>query len=69
MCINCKNKCKMAKKSVSISIECKKVYYINDEELVKEIDKLIKNFDKDGDIQTLDDGENGPPKPPKGGGQ
>lgn len=60
------------KKPVSMAIECKKVYYINDEELVEEIDKLIKEFKKgedDGGIQTLDDGENGPANPPRGGGQ
>jgi len=47
------------KNPVSISIECKKVYYINDEELVEEIDKLVKKFNKEkgGDIQTLDGGE------------
>ena len=66
MCDNCK-KCKCMKNPVSVSIECKKVYYINDEELVEEIDKLIKDFKKGngGDIQTLDDGETNPPKPPK----
>jgi len=61
----------MVKHPKSMSIECKKVYYINDEELVEEIDKLIKKFNKEdngGLIQTLD-GENGPANPPKGGGQ
>lgn len=56
------------KKPLSMSIECKKVYYINDEELVEEIDKLIKEFKKSEDggdlIQTLD-GENGPGNPPR----
>lgn len=45
------------KEPVSVSIECKKVYYINDDELVEEIDKVIKKFEKDGDIQTQDGGE------------
>ena len=65
MCDNCKN-CKCIKKPVSITIECKKVYYINDEELVEEIDKLIKEFnkEKDGDIQAFD-GETNPKDPPK----
>lgn len=45
------------KEPVSVSIECKKVYYINDEELVKEIDKLIKKFKKDNEVQTQDGGE------------
>lgn len=54
------------KNPVSVSIECKKVYYINDEELVEEIDKLIKKFkEKDGgDIQAFD-GETNPKDPPK----
>lgn len=54
------------KKHVSMAIECKKVYYINDEELVEEIDKLIKKFnkEKDGDIQAFD-GETNPKDPPK----
>jgi hypothetical protein len=55
------------KKPVSIAIEYKKVYYINDEGLVEEIDKLIKSFDEEkkggGLIQTLD-GEDRPDKKP-----
>lgn len=31
--------------------------------------KLKPEKPKEGEVQTLDDGENGPPKPPKGGGQ
>lgn len=57
------------KKPMSMSIECKKVYYINDEELVEEIDKLIKEFKKDEDgvglIQTLDGEDRPNTKPPK----
>lgn len=64
MCDNCLNCKKMAKKSVSMAIECKKVYYINDDELVEEIDKVIKKFEKDGDIQAFD-GETNPKDPPK----
>lgn len=55
------------KKPVSMAIECKKVYYINDEELVEGIDKLIKEFKKGedgGDIQAFD-GETNPKDPPK----
>jgi hypothetical protein len=57
MCNNCLNCKKNMKKPVSITVECKKVYYINNEELVEEIDKLIKKFNKDEEIQTLDGGE------------
>jgi uncharacterized protein Yka (UPF0111/DUF47 family) len=55
--------------NVATTIECVKVYYIRNIELVEEIDKLIKKFEKESEnIQTLD-GENGPEKPPRGGGQ
>ncbi len=54
----------MAKESVSMTIECKKVYYINDDELVEEIDKVIRKFEKDGNIQAFD-GETNPKDPPK----
>ncbi|MFK5282747.1 hypothetical protein ACI3PL_24590 [Lacticaseibacillus paracasei] len=50
-----------------MAIECKKVYYINDEELVEEIDKLIKKFEKQKDgglIQTLDGEDRPNTKPP-----
>jgi len=57
------------KKPVYKSIECKKVYYINDEELVEEIDKLIKSFEEEknggGLIQTLDGEDRPNTKPPK----
>lgn len=56
------------KNPVSMSIECKKVYYINDEELVEEIDKLIKDFEEEkkggGIVRTLDDGEDRPKQKP-----
>lgn len=45
------------KDPVSVAIECKKVYYINNEELVEEIDKIIKKFKKEkGDVQATQDG-------------
>ena len=45
------------KKPVSMTVECKKVYYINNDELVEEIDKLIKKFEKEsGNNQTAQDG-------------
>ena len=53
--------------NVAMAIECVKVYYIKNIELAEEIDKLIESF-RDNEIQTLD-GENGPEKPPRGGGQ
>ncbi len=54
------------KKATSMTIECKKVYYINDSELVEEIDKLIEKFNKehDGSIQKLDGEDRPKQKPP-----
>ena len=72
MCSNCKKyKCMkegVIMPNVSLSIECKKVYYILNQNLVDEIDKLIEEFNKkngSATFQTLDGGVI--PKPPKPG--
>ena len=43
--------------------------YLNCKNNCKMAKKVKPEKPKDGEVQTLDDGENGPPKPPKGGGQ
>ena len=56
MCLNCKN-CKCMKKpSVVMTVECSKIYYVHDKELVKQMDALIEQFNST-DIQALDGGE------------
>ena len=52
MCLNCKN-CKCMKKpSVVMTVECSKIYYVHDKELVKQIDALIEQFNSTN-IQAL----------------